>query len=69
MVDERLSQSRGKIFSRCGANNRKLSVDERAAVSALAEAIQADKSQNQIFELNLTCLVEMAGDRHTIEND
>ena len=66
MVDERLS--RGEIFSLCGGNNRKLGVDECAAVSGLAKAIQADKSQNQIFELNLTCLVEMAGDRHTIEN-
>jgi hypothetical protein len=27
MVDERLSQSRGEIFSLCGANNRKLGVD------------------------------------------
>jgi hypothetical protein len=37
-------------------------------LSGLAKAIQADESQNQVFELNVTCLVEMAGDRHTIEN-
>jgi len=66
MVDERLTRSRGG--SLCGANDRKPGVDQRAALSGLAKAIQADESQNQVFELNVTCLVEMAGDHHTIEN-
>jgi len=37
-------------------------------LSSLVKAIQADESQNQVFELNGSCLIEMAGDRHTIEN-
>jgi len=50
------------------ADDRKLGVDYCAALSGLAKAFQADESQNQVFELNVSCLVEMAGDPHTIEN-
>jgi len=34
----------------------------------MAKAIQATESQNQVFELNVSCLIKMAGDRNTIEN-
>jgi hypothetical protein len=68
MVDERLNQSRAEISNLAVADDRKLRVDQRAALSGLAKTIQADESQNQVFELNVTCLIEMAGDHHTIED-
>jgi hypothetical protein len=68
MVDERLNQSRAEISNLAVADDRKLRVDQRTALSGLAKTIQADESQNQVFELNVTCLIKMAGDHHTIED-